>query len=132
MHHNLLRGDGTRRICVSLNRRHTRWGNFSFCFLVEIVPVVSGVDCRCLTLLAPHKTTNTQHPNRYFVEGVEESICVNATSDVWFVIGGFAVVSVGLFIVAVSFRLLLQQKEVRTYSTSSHNNSVVSYDALPR
>lgn len=50
--------------------------------------------------------------NRFFVDGVEVSICNNAPGDIWFVICGFAIVSVGLFVVAVSFRLLLQQKEV--------------------
>ena len=44
---------------------------------------------------------------------MEKSICNDAPGDIWFVIVGFAIVSVGLFIVAVSFRLLLQQKEVR-------------------
>lgn len=59
------------------------------------------------------------------MEGVEESICVDATSDVWFVIGGFAVVSVGLFIVAVSFRLLLQQKEVRASGVCTMGRGVL-------
>lgn len=55
-------------------------------------------------------TQRTIH--RYFVEGVEGSICHDAPDDIWYVIWGFAIVSVGLFVVAVSFRLLLQQKEV--------------------
>ncbi|CAN0366950.1 unnamed protein product, partial [Ascophyllum nodosum] len=50
--------------------------------------------------------------NSYFVEGVEESLCSDAPRKTWFVVCGFAVVSMSLFVVAVSFRLLLQQKEV--------------------
>lgn len=52
------------------------------------------------------------NPTSFFVEGVEEALCTDAPDAIWFVICGFAVVSVGLFVVAVSFRLLLQQKEV--------------------
>ncbi|CAN0165747.1 unnamed protein product, partial [Ectocarpus sp. 4 AP-2014] len=51
----------------------------------------------------------------FFVEGVEEALCTDAPDAIWFVICGFAVVSVGLFVVAVSFRLLLQQKEEGLY-----------------
>lgn len=51
--------------------------------------------------------------HRYFVEGVEGSLCSDAPPKIWYVICGFAAVSVSLFVVAVSFRLLLQQKEVR-------------------
>ena len=57
--------------------------------------------------------------SRYFVAGVEGSLCSDAPTNVWFVICGFAVVSVSLFVVAVSFRLLLQQKEVREQPTKS-------------
>lgn len=48
----------------------------------------------------------------YYVEGIEGSLCSDAPKKAWYVIFGFAVVSVSLFVVAVSFRLLLQQKEV--------------------
>lgn len=60
---------------------------------------------------------------RYFVEGIEGSVCQDASSKVWYVIGGFAVVSISLFVVAVAFRLLLQQKEVRDYLYSASNSS---------
>jgi len=61
---------------------------------------------------------------RYYVDGIEDSICTDAPGDIWFVIVGFAVVSVGLFVVAVSFRLLLQQKEVCRVTTDDFFSSL--------
>ena len=58
------------------------------------------------------------------MEGVEESLCSDAPRKTWFVVCGFAVVSMSLFVVAVSFRLLLQQKEVGAIkSTAYHRGS---------
>lgn len=51
------------------------------------------------------------------MNGVEGSLCHDAPEKVWFVTGGFAVVSVSLLVVAIAFRLLLQQKEVRASET---------------
>ncbi|CAM9558041.1 unnamed protein product, partial [Ectocarpus sp. 13 AM-2016] len=64
--------------------------------------------------------------NPFFVEGVEEALCTDAPDAIWFVICGFAVVSVGLFVVAVSFRLLLQQKEEGLYKVIFEDEIVAS------
>eukprot|EP00752_Nemacystus_decipiens_P007961 g7114.t1 len=52
--------------------------------------------------------------NPLFVDSLENSLCQDGPGDIWFVIGGFAIVSVGLFVLAVSFRLLLHQKQLNT------------------
>ncbi|CAN0407935.1 unnamed protein product, partial [Laminaria digitata] len=66
----------------------------------------------------------------YFVAGVEGSLCSDAPTNVWFVICGFAVVSVSLFVVAVSFRLLLQQKEEGLYRVVFEEDLSGSCDTL--
>eukprot|EP00752_Nemacystus_decipiens_P007960 g7113.t1 len=66
--------------------------------------------------------------NPLFVDGLEKSICNDGVGDIWFVIGGFAIVSVGLFVLALSFRLLLRQKQedglykAIVHDTASHRH----------